>query len=59
MLDFWLATTYACGLISVDKNFIITETCPIYKWMRGKQVDIVLHYLTIKKQFVDLRMINA
>lgn len=58
MIDFWLNTSYACGLIAIDDKFIVIETCPIYGWMKGKSVDVVLHYLTSKKQFIDIKVIG-
>ena len=50
----WLNTTYACGgIILNDKNTII-QTCPIYKWMRGKFIGKVLDYLYSKGTFLEL-----
>lgn len=49
MKDIWLNTTYACGLITINEKHIITETCPIYKWMIKKELNYVLNYLRYKK----------
>lgn len=52
MKDIWLNTTYACGLITINERNIITETCPIYKWMIRKELNYVLNYLRYKKQLI-------
>jgi len=52
MKDIWLNTTYACGLVTIDKNKVIIETCPIYKWMKNKEFSYVLNYLKYKKQLI-------
>jgi len=52
--DYWLNTTYACGLISVDAHMKIINTCPIYKWMIGKYFQYVIDYLKRTNKFIEI-----
>jgi len=38
-MQYWLNTTYACGLIETDNNGIIVWTCPIYKRWTGIHIE--------------------
>lgn len=38
---YYLDTTYGCGGVIV-KDEIVSETCPLYKWMQGKKWNEVL-----------------
>ncbi len=58
MTDYYLTTSYACGLIAINEQFVVIETCPIYKWMIHKRLDTCLHYLASKKQFIDIQLIG-
>lgn len=52
-IDYWLNTTYACGLISTNNN-IVVDTCPIYKWMIGKEFIYVINYLKYKNKLIEI-----
>lgn len=52
--DMWLNTTYACGLITINEFSIVTDTCPIYKWMVGKKLEYVVNYLERTKKLIDI-----
>ncbi len=54
----WLNTTYACGAVFVSDG-TISDSCPIYKWMRGKPLKFVLNYLRRKKQLVECVIVKA
>jgi hypothetical protein len=41
---YYLDTKYGCGGVIVKKD-IVTETCPLYKWMMGKPIGEVLNNL--------------
>ncbi len=58
MINFRLTSTYANGLVSTDSSFFIINACPEYEWMLGKEIDIVLHLLASKKQFIDIQLIG-
>ena len=53
-IDYWLNTTYACGLIAVNENLKIIFTCPIYKWMIGNDFNYVLSYLRRTNKFAEI-----
>lgn len=53
MIDYWLNTTYACGMIST-LNGTIYRTCPIYKWMIGKTPNYILRYLKRTKRLIAI-----
>ena len=49
--DYQLTTTYACGLL-VLQGTLVTDTAPVYKWMKGKTIMRVIDYLIRASQFV-------
>jgi len=55
---FWLNTTYACGGISVDVLGKIRDTPPIYSWMRGKRLSLVLSYLEGKNHLLAVQKLE-
>lgn len=38
----FLETTYACGGVIVDGDDTVVGSCPIYKWMVGKDFNLCL-----------------
>lgn len=56
---FWLATTFACGLVAIDAAGIVVETCPIYRRrMLGKPFRAVLRRLRDEHRFVAYKLLR-
>ncbi len=58
MINFCLTSSYASGLVSIDEKFFVIKTCSSYEWMRGKPIDVCLHYLVVNQQFIDIEVIE-
>ena len=44
-MEYWrIETHYAVGMIDVDDDGIIRETAPIFNWMRGKPLSLVISW---------------
>jgi len=45
-----LQTTFACGGVFVDDSWDVVYTCPIYRWMIGRNFNYCLTYLVENKR---------
>ncbi len=56
---YWLNTTYCCGGIVINERNVIIDSCPLYKWMRGKTLKYVIKYLDKKGKLKQYRKVGA
>ena len=55
---YYLDTKYGCGGVEVNKNGIITRTCPLYRWMSNKPLKSVLRGLKKSKKLNSCKKIG-
>ena len=58
MSDYWFNTNYACGLVSTNKDGVVVETCPIYRWMNGKYLRDITRMLKMRGQYIEMIKLN-
>jgi len=54
---YYINTTYGCAGVVVNQGGIVSETAPLYRWMKGKQFRVVLESLKWQRKLINSKKV--
>jgi len=54
---YYINTTYGCGGVVVSQGGFVSETCPLYNWMKHKPFREVITSLKWQKKLINCKKV--
>ena len=59
MISYILNTSTDSGIVSINDNRIIIETCEEFQWMKGQNLDSIMDFLKKDNNFKGIEKIKG